>query len=162
MNSVCYIIGWFWCMLWGINGYSFVALQGAVFLIALQLYYVDSRLFKSDAILAAISIPLGLLLEMLLIWAHVIRYGDSSLPPIWILAIYPLFALLVNHLFSFLKGYPIPAFFIGFIGIPSSYFWVNTHGGLTFGYSSVLTWIILGTCYGLFLNLLLKISNVKT
>lgn len=164
INSICYVVGWFWCMLWGIAGHPIIAVQGAAFLIALQLYYTnaeDSSLFNRDALLVAISIPLGFLLEMFLIQTHVIRYGDSDFPPIWIIAIYPLFALLVNHVFSFLKDYYIAAFFIAFLGIPSSYFWVNTHGDLTFGYSSILTWIIIGNCWGVLLCLLLKIANPK-
>lgn len=157
MNTVCYIIGWFWCMLWGIYGHPFIALQGAVFLIALQLYYSNHK----DSLLVAISVPLGFLLEMLLIHTNVIQYGNSSFPPIWVIAIYPLFALLINHLFSFLKGHPIAAFFIGFIGIPSNYFWLNSQGALSFGYSPIISWIIIGTCWGILLNLLIKIGNLK-
>ncbi len=156
INTVCYLIGWLWCILWGIYGHPLVALLGAIFLIALQLHY--SRFFWSDVLLVAISIPVGFLIEFLLIQTQTIRYGNSSFPPIWIIPIYPLFALLINHLFSFLKDHAIAGFCIGFFGIPSTYFWLERHGGLSFGYSPILTWIIIGTAWGLLFSLLLKVS----
>lgn len=162
LSSLCYVIGWSWCILWGIYGHPAIAVQGAIFLIALQLYYTkmeDSNIFTKDVILVAVSIPLGFLLEMFLIQTNVIRYGDSAFPPAWIIAIYPLFALLINHVFSFLKGNATAAYFIGFLGIPSSYFWIRSHGALSFGYSDALTWFIIGTCWGILFALLLKITR---
>lgn len=163
LNTFCYIIGWFWCMLWGIAGHWIIAVQGAIFLIILQLYYArqeNESLFIQDLKLVSVSIPLGFLIELFLIQTHVIQYGGFSFPPLWIIAIYPLFALLVNHIFSFLKQtHLIASFVIGLLGIPSSYFWLNTHGALNFGYSAVLTWLIIGTCWGLFLSLLVKVTK---
>lgn len=157
LNSLCFIIGLFWCMLWGIYGHPLIALQGAVFLIALQLYYTE---YKQDILLVGISTSFGFWFEMLLIHTNVIRYGDSNFPPLWMIAIYPLFALLVNHVFSFLKDKAPLAFLIGFMGIPSIYFWLHTQGVLSFGYSPMLAWIIIGAFWGLLLNQLLKIANL--
>lgn len=161
LNSICYTIGWFWCVILGIHGYALLAASGAVFLIVLQLYYTktkDISLYIQDVLLVIFSIPLGLLLETLFIQTHVLDYGTSLFPPIWIIALYPLFALVLNHSLSFLKKNALAGFLIGFLA-PFSYFGGKSFGGLTFGYSPFLTWVIIGFFWGVFLYILIKIAN---
>lgn len=162
LNSLCYTIGWFWCVILGIHGHPIIAALGAIFLIVLQLYYAKSKdisLYIQDMLLVGFSIPLGALLELFFIQTNTIQYGQNAFPPIWIIAIYPLFALVLNHTLSFLKKSSFAAFLIGFFAAPFSYFGGSSLGGLTFEYSPYLTWIIIGTGWGLFLCLLIQIAN---
>lgn len=158
LNSICYTIGWFWCVLLGIHGYALLAILGAVFLILIQLYYTkrkDISLYIQDVILLIFSIPLGILLEMFFIQTNILNYGTFLFPPAWIVALYPLFSLILNHSLRLIKK---RAYIVGFLA-PLSYFAGQSLGGLTFGYSPFLTWMFIGLSWGVFLYILIKIAN---
>jgi predicted DCC family thiol-disulfide oxidoreductase YuxK len=164
-NSLCYTAGWFWCVLFGIHGQSTLATIGAVFLILFQLYCTkikDMALYIQDVLLVGFSVPLGTLLEVFFIQTNLIHYANATktLPPIWIVCLYPLFSLLLNHSLKIIKKNYLASFLLGFLGAPLSYIAGLSLGGLTFPYPLIQTWIIIGTCWGLFLCLLSKIANI--
>lgn len=165
LNSLCYTIGWFWCVLFGIHDQSILATIGAVFLILFQLYCTkikDIALYIQDVLLVIFSVPLGALLEMFLIQTSFIYYANTTgmLPPIWIVFLYPLFSLLLNHSLKIIKKNYLVSFLLGFLGAPLSYIAGNSLGGLTFPYPLLQTWILIGICWGLFLCLLTKIAII--
>jgi predicted DCC family thiol-disulfide oxidoreductase YuxK len=165
LNSLCYTAGWFWCVLFGIHGQSFVATIGAVFLILFQLYCTkikETALYIQDVLLVIFSVPLGALLEIFFIQTNLIHYANTTkmLPPIWIVCLYPLFSLLLNHSLKIVKKNNLASFLFGFLGAPLSYVAGISLGGLTFPYPLLQTWIMIGICWGLFLCLLTKIANV--
>lgn len=165
LNSLCYTAGWFWCVLFGIHDQSALATIGAVLLIVLQLYYTkikDISLYIQDVLLVIFSIPLGTILEIFFVQINVIDYTHTTLsfPPIWIICLYPLFSLLLNHSLTIIKKNYFLSFLFGFIGAPLSYIAGNSLEGLTFPYTLLQTWIIIGICWGLFLCLLTKIANI--
>ncbi len=166
LNSLCYSAGWFWCVLFGINGHYIIASSGAIFLIILQLYCTkikDVGLFIQDLILSLLSIPLGLLLEMFFIQINIVQYANNAkmFPPIWIVLLYPLFSLLINHSLKIIKKNCLVSFLFGFLLAPFSYVAGVSLGGLTFPYPIFQTWIIIGISWGLFLCLLTKFANIK-
>jgi hypothetical protein len=165
LNSICYTLGWFWCVLFGIHGQSIAATIGAVFLILFQLYCTkikNNALYIQDLLLVIFSVPLGAFLEIFFIQANLIHYANTSsmLPPIWIVLLYPLFSLLLNHSLKIIKKYYLASFLFGFLGAPLSYIAGISLGGLTFPYPLLQTWIMIGICWGLFLCLLIKIANI--
>lgn len=165
LNSLCYTAGWFWCVLFGIHGQSIVATIGAVFLILFQLYCTkikDIALYIQDVLLVIFSVPLGALLEIFFIQTNLIHYANTTkmLPPIWIVLLYPLFSLLFNHSLKIIKKNYLASFLFGFLGAPLSYIAGISLGGLTFPYSLLPTWLMIGICWGLFLCLLTKIANI--
>ena len=165
LNSLCYTVGWFWCVLLGIHGQTLLAVTGALFLIGLQLYCIkrkDRDLYVQDLWLVIFSILLGILMELFFIRTDIIFYSitKTNFPPLWIICLYPLFALSFNHSLKFLqKNYLLP-FLFGFLGAPLSYLSGSSLGGLTFPHALIPTWIILGICWGLFLCLLKKIALI--
>ena len=165
LNSLCYTTGWFWCVLFGIHGQSIVATIGAVSLILFQLYCTkikDTALYIQDVLLVIFSVPLGALLEIFFIQTNLIHYANTTkmLPPIWIVFLYPLFSLLLNHSLKIIKKNYLASFLFGFLGAPLSYIAGISLGGLTFPYPLLPTWIMIGVCWGLFLCLLTKIANI--
>lgn len=165
LNSLCYTTGWFWCVLFGIHGHSVVAIIGACFLILLQLYCTkrkDLSLYIQDVLLVIFSVPLGTLLELFFIQTNLIHYVNTTsiLPPIWIVLLYPLFSLLLNHSLKIIKRNYLASFSFGFLGAPLSYIAGLSLGGLTFPYPLPQTWIMIGICWGVFLCLLAKIGNI--
>ena len=165
VNSLCYTTGWFWCVLFGIHGQFIVAIIGAVFLILFQLYCTkikDIALHIQDVLLVIFFVPLGALLEIFFIQTNLIHYANTTkmLPPIWIVLLYPLFSLLINHSLKIIKKNYLASFLFGFLGAPLSYVAGISLGGLTFPYPLLPTWIMIGICWGLFLCLLTKIANI--
>lgn len=163
-NSACYTVGWFWCILWGIQGKPIIAVVGALVLALVQIYntkFLSRTLFIEDFLLAVISIPLGILLEMFFLNIDIIRYANSSgsFPPVWIIALYPLFVLQINHALNILKFGNIWYLLFGFLCAPISYIAGSNLGGLTFHVPITLAWIILGISWGLFLCLLGKLAD---
>lgn len=165
LNSLCYTAGWFWCVLFGIHGKSLVALSGAIFLVLLQLYYTKKHaiaLYIQDTLLAAFSTLLGVVLETFFIQSAILQYGNGAqiLPPLWIICLYPLFSLLLNHSLKIIKQNYFVAFLFGFLGAPLSYIAGSSLGGVTFPHPLIETWIMIGICWGLFLSLLTHISHI--
>lgn len=164
VNSFCYTLGWFWCVLFGIHGQSFIAVTGAVFLILFQLYCAKSKdisLYIQDVLLVIFSIPLGTILEIFFIQTNLIHFANNAkiFPPIWIVFLYPLFSLLLNHSLKIIKKNYLVSFLFGFLGAPLSYFAGHSLGGLTFPYPLLQSGIMIGACWGLFLCILSKIAN---
>lgn len=166
INSLCYTLGWFWCVLLGVRDHSFLAVMGAIFLISAQLYLAkgkDVSLYIQDLLLVLFSIPLGALLEIFFIQTKLIHYSNASgtlLPPIWIVFLYPLFSLLINHSLKLMKKNFLIPFLLGFLGGPLSYVAGKSLGALTFPSPLLPTLIIIGISWGLFLCLLVKIANI--
>lgn len=165
LNSLCYTAGWFWCVFFGIHAQPILAAIGAVFLVLFQLYCTkikDTALYIQDALLVIFSVPLGALLEIFFIQTNLIHYANTTkmLPPIWIVSLYPLFSLLLNHSLKIIKKNYLVSFLFGFLGAPLSYIGGVSLGGLTFPYPLLQTWIMIGICWGLFLCLLTKIANI--
>jgi len=164
INSLCYTVGWFWCVIWGIHGESALALVGALFLISFQLYcsrIKNIALYIQDIILVLFSVPLGTLLEVFFIQANLVHYVGTTkiFPPIWIICLYPLFSLLLNHSLKKIKTSYLLSFLFGFLGAPLSYAAGLSLGGLTFAYPLSLNLILIGIFWGGFQCLLSKIGN---
>jgi predicted DCC family thiol-disulfide oxidoreductase YuxK len=85
--------------------------------------------------------------------------ASTPLPPIWIISLYPLFSLLINHSLSFLKSSPFIAFIVGFIAAPLSYLAGVKMGGALFPHPLLSTWSVIGVLWGLFLVLLTAIAK---
>lgn len=165
LNSLCYIAGWFWCILFGIHGQPIIAAIGAVFLILFQLYYTKIKnvcLYIQDVLLVVFSFPLGVLWEIFFIQTGLIHYTKTAetLPPFWIVLLYPLLSLLLNHSLKIIKKNYSISFLFGLLVAPLSYMAIAFLGGLTFSYPITQTWIIIGIFWGLLVCLLTKISNV--
>lgn len=165
LNSLCYTVGWLWCVHFGIHNQWILATIGAVFLILFQLYcskIKDIGLCFQDLLLVVFSIPLGALLELFFIQTSLIHYVNTiqMIPPIWIVLLYPLFSLLFNHSLKIIKKNYLASFLLGFLGAPLSYIAGISLGGLTFPYPLLQTWIMIGICWGLFLCLLAKIAII--
>jgi len=165
LNSLCYTLGWFWCVLFGIGGHWIIATVGALLLVFFQLYCTkikDDYLYIQDVLLVLISIPLGTFLEIFFIQTSLLRYINTvgMIPPIWIVCLYPLFSLLLNHSLKIIKNNYFASFLFGFLGAPLSYFAGHSLGGVTFAFHYVQTWIAIGICWGLFLCLFVKIAKI--
>lgn len=163
-NSLLYTIGWFWCVSWGAKNYPLAALLGGTFLIAIQLIniaFASRSALKKDVLLLLPSLALGAFMELFFLQSGTIVYAHSSsaLPPLWILILYPLFALVLNHSLNFLQKSYLLSFLFGFAFAPLSYIAGGQMGAATLRYSLLLTWIIIGISWGIFLVVVTWVSK---
>lgn len=165
LTSVCFTAGWFWVVIFGARGESPLAVLGGAFFVLFQLYVVkikDIGLYIQDLLLVVFSLPLGVFLETFFIQAGLLHYPNtgSILPPIWVVSIYPLSFLLLNHSVKAIKRNYFMSFVVGFLAAPLNYAAESYLGGVTFLYSSLQTLTIIGVCWGIFLCLFSKIANI--
>lgn len=163
-TSICYTIGWFLCLLCGAKNQSLLAFLGAFTLIAVQLYHIYRAYpvdFTPDVILVLVSIPTGIALEIFLVKMGMLKYHEhnSLFPPIWIIMLYPQFALFLNHSIAFVKKNKLLPFLFGFIGAPPSYIGGASLGAATLFYPQWQLWLILGASWGLYLFFLTEIAK---
>lgn len=162
--GISYTIGWFLCLLAGSNNLPLLAFLGAFSLIVIQLYYIYKVYptdFKPDLILILLSIPTGIALEIFIVKTGILKYHDhnSLFPPIWIIMLYPQFALFLNHCIGFVKRNKFLPFLFGFIGAPPSYIGGASLGAATLFYPHWLIWLILGASWGVYLFLLTELAK---
>jgi len=162
LNLTYFIIGWLWCVMWGINGYTFFALIGAITLISFQLYFNKSVLiYTKDLILMFFITLSGIILEMILMQTQLISYENHWLfPPLYIICLYPLFSLLCNQTLEQIMKNKLFSFCLGFLIAPISYFVVYWLSGLNFYYPLYVTWILIGSLFGTYFYLISYLKNV--
>lgn len=160
LNSVLYTLGWFWCVWWGANNLSWIAFFGAFALIVTQLIniaFIDKYAFRKDMCLSVGALALGFIQELAFLKSGVIVYSNANFnfPPLWILVLYPLFALLLNHSLQFLQKSYWLAFLVGLLGAPLSYIAGEYMGAVILKYSLSMTWVVIGISWGIFLVVLI-------
>ncbi len=155
-NVLCYSLGWFWAVCMGSAGHTLLASTGLFLLIIAQITYakhVARESFYSDFILSLSVFLMAPFLEILFPALDLFRYTHHNglLPPLWILLLYPLFFLQMNHSLKWLIGRPALAAVLGFIFAPLSYFGGSALGGLEFSSSPLVIFLGVGLGWSIFL-----------
>jgi len=163
-NCFCYILGSLWSVFFGLRGMYPIGVLGVLFLLIIQLIYTKRHslaLYIEDIIIMPIVIFFGTLLEMTFIRLKIVHYADalSHFPPIWMIAIYALFSLLLNHSLMQVSKKQLPTFLSGFFGVPISYMIGHFFTDLSFPHGKIIAWLVLGSFWGLFLCFLRAITN---
>ncbi len=121
-NLVGYQLVWFAIVISASRGHPLWGIAVALGFVALQFHFSATRSADARALLAALSC--GLLLDGALAATGWLRYASplASLPaPVWILALWMAFAMTLNHSMAFLRGKPLMAALLGFVGGPLAY-----------------------------------------
>jgi predicted DCC family thiol-disulfide oxidoreductase YuxK len=151
-----YTLTWFISIFYGAKGSLVIPLFAS-----LACYTSQLILFlRSDRLSLLICIPLsiyaiilGLIQEMLLISLGMLIYPNQGLsPPLWLLSLYPLFALTLNSSLSFINRNLMFSFFIGGIGAIAAYSAGAKMGGVHL--SVPLAYPALFASWGIFLTIL--------
>lgn len=115
-NAVLFQVGWFVCLLFG--DFWAMCFTGA----ALLVHFVLSPCQREDALALVIALLIGLLHDSLLIACDYIRFVETiHWPPIWLVCIWALFGLTLNHSLRWLYQRFWLAAVLGIIAGPLSY-----------------------------------------
>jgi hypothetical protein len=133
MPSVYFVIGqagWFACVISAARGAAWIGVAFAIALIALHLWRVDRALQEAKLIVTVVI--LGGLWESTLVSAGLLAYPDSTqipgIAPVWLLALWGLFAAQINTTYPWLKKRLWLAPLLGAIAGPLSF-----HAGAVLG-----------------------------
>jgi Protein of unknown function (DUF2878) len=134
-NFVLFQIGWFACV------WSAAAHQpwiGALVTTGVVLAHVlRASIPKAELKLVLISLGLGLVFDSLLVWQGWLQYSSgimfSNVAPYWIVALWGLFATLLNVSLRWMRGRWFIAVVFGVVGGPAAYYGGLRLGALEFG-----------------------------
>lgn len=115
-NALLFQVGWLVCILCG----SFWA--GIFTLAAIIFHFVIVPQRREDAVAVVIAIALGLLHDLLLLHSGHIQFAESSyLPPLWLICLWVLLGITLNHSLVWIYSRPLWSALLGAIAAPLSY-----------------------------------------
>lgn len=124
VNGLLYGVAWFILVIYGSKGSLIIPIITAVGCYAAQITLLakfDRKSLHISILLSIFAIGLGLIQEMVFIHSEILTYPKGGIfPPLWLLVLYPLFALTLNSSLKFLnKNLLLPFFLGGFGGLLS-------------------------------------------
>jgi predicted DCC family thiol-disulfide oxidoreductase YuxK len=118
----------------------------------------DKKSFLIFLPLLIYALFLGFLQETLFIHLDILTYENAPLfPPIWVLAIYPLFSLCLNSSLSFINKNLSYAFLVGGFGSITSYFFIEKMKSVSI--NGGIAYIFLFLSWGIYLSILTLLNR---
>jgi Protein of unknown function (DUF2878) len=122
-NFLAFQAAWFVCVWGGAHGRVGLGVLWVAITVAAHVALAPRG--RSEATLVAVVTLLGTIWESALVIMGLVRYPFGNflgyLPPIWIIAMWSLFAIVLNVSLRWMRGRPLTAAIFGFIGAPLSY-----------------------------------------
>ena len=116
-------MGWFVCILGAAWNYTYIAIAISIGILFLHLYLTDKN--ANDIKLSAIAATFGFIFDGFMLFNNMIIYNNPGVPypftPIWIVILWILFAITLNHSLAWLKGRTSLAMLFGLMGGPLVY-----------------------------------------
>lgn len=122
-NFIGFQIGWFACVVGAAQGYPLVAVAVAAIIVILHLLRDNNIYFELCLIVSAVFV--GIIWESLLLASNWLSYSssdnDTFFAPVWLVAMWALFATTINHSMAWLKGRYFLAMILGAIFGPLAF-----------------------------------------
>lgn len=162
INGVIYTLSWIICVYSGAQGRTILPLFLGAISLFIQLYYLyyhRLNFYYQNLFLMLFALSLGFCMELLFVGGGILRYSTQntlwiSLPPAWILILYPLFALTVNHSLSYFSQHLFLFCLLGLFGGPMSYYAGSRMKAVNFLGNNVVDFVVIGFVWMLFMALL--------
>ncbi|WP_455208746.1 DUF2878 domain-containing protein [Kaarinaea lacus] len=163
INFVLFQLGWFACVIGAARQLEWLAVLSIVLIIAIHLFLVKDRMRELQLILTAGM--LGLVLDSALISLGVFtpasNLGLHNIAPLWLISLWMLFGITLNHSLRWLQQRYIIAALMGFVFAPLAYWAGQRLGALSFppDHSPIFSLLVIGACWLLITPLLLLSSQ---
>lgn len=142
-NALSFQLGWFACVLGG----SVIGVPVALLLLAVHLRWLGG---PGEWRLLLAMLLLGALLDSSLMHLGVFDFAQAGwLCPLWLMALWPLFATTLLHALSWASGRYWLLGLLGAVGGPLSYYAGTKLGALSFGVELELALVVLAVVWGL-------------
>ena len=146
LNFLLFQVGWFICVLGAANDSTFLALALVTTLIIIHITITPHKI--DDIKLFAYALIIGFVYDGFIQFYGLILYNSAGwqfpLPPLWILMLWVLFSMTLNHSLSWLKGRIIISSVFGFVGGPLAYIAAEKLGAITITSSQTIFILALG------------------
>lgn len=120
LNLGAFQAAWFATVLGAAHGLPWLGPVAVLAAVGLHLVQTHRRSLALGLLLAAAL--LGFVFEHVLLSAGLVRYpGDPAWVPLWMLALWPLFATTLNVSLAWFKPRPVPAALVGAMAGPLAY-----------------------------------------
>lgn len=132
-NFIGFQIGWFTCVVGAAQGYPLVAVAVASIIVILHLLR-DNNLY-SELCLIISAVFIGIIWESLLLasgWLAYASSGGARIAPIWLVAMWALFATTINHSMAWLKNRYFLALLLGVVFGPLAFIAGENLGAVVF------------------------------
>ena len=132
-NFIGLQIGWFACVVGAAQGYPLVAVAVASIIVILHLLR-DNNLY-SELCLIISAVFIGIIWESLLLasgWLAYASSGSANIAPIWLVAMWALFATTINHSMAWLKNRYFLALLLGAVFGPLAFIAGENLGAVVF------------------------------
>lgn len=133
-NFVFFKAGWLSSVIGGANQMPWLGPLAVLIAVLAHLYFAKRP--STELVLIVACAAIGAVFDSILVSAGLVTYSSGmfsdSLAPYWIIGMWVLFATTLNLSLSFLKGRPVAAAAMGFVGGPLAYIGGSKLGGIEF------------------------------
>lgn len=151
LNALLFQVGWFVCVL----ERGLLALAATALILGMHLF--RHREQPREWLCIAVIAFIGVLQDFLLIQLNVLQFDGQPVPPLWLVAIWLLFASTLNHSLKWLQQRWWLAALLGAISGPLSYLAGERLGALTLN-KELLP--VLGIAWGMCLPMLFAVLEL--
>lgn len=158
-NFILFQVAWFACVLGAANNLPWLGVT--VTLVVLAWHFFHSSHPKSELLLILAALCIGALFDQFMLamsWVDYQAHGwNTSLVPVWILALWMAFASTLNLSLAWMQGRYLIAILFGGSGGPLAYFGAENLGAVTL--TSTSSFIALGVGWAIITPLLLVVAS---
>ncbi|HVN47153.1 MAG TPA: DUF2878 domain-containing protein [Steroidobacteraceae bacterium] len=158
VNFILFQIGWFGCVL-NASARPLTAAAIALLIVAVSVWRRDDR--RGEFLLASLAAVIGTLCDSLFVMSSRLHYADAlfaPLPPLWDIALWPLFATTLNGALGWLKERLRLAALLGAVAGPLAYAAAARLGAVQLG-SPSSTLLLLAGAWSVLTPLLLVLAR---
>lgn len=159
INFILFQVGWFACVISAASQLEWLSLLSIGITIIIHLILTKDRLPELQIIFTAGL--LGMVLDSTLISLGIFtpetKFSGNGIAPLWLVGVWMLFGITLNHSLRWLHQRYVTAAILGFVFAPVAYLAGQRLGALTFPADSpdYLSLLIIGSCWILVTPLLL-------
>ena len=158
-NFILFQVAWFACVLGAANNLPWLGV--VITLVALCWHFFHSQHPKYELLLIVAALCIGALFDQFMLamsWVNYQAHGwDTSLVPVWILALWMAFASTLNMSLAWMQGRHLIAVLFGGSGGPLAYFGAENLGAVSL--TSSTSFIALGVGWAIITPLLLALAD---
>lgn len=161
-NIVGFYLCW-WASIFGAaNNYFFIGPIFVILFLFFHFFYVINQ--RKEIIFILICFFIGLFIDTFFLRFNVIYYkgyfpDNFNIAPLWVVSLWMCFGSSISHSFKWIKGNYILLFFLGAFSGPLIYVSATKLEVLYFHYAVYVNLIIVSIAWGLFLPLVVYISD---
>jgi len=160
INFLLFQLGWFACVLGGAYDQVIIGSLVAMSVIAFHLYQATAPIREFS--LLAIALIIGFIFESLMVSLSLAQYDHgqafSSIAPLWIILMWPLFATTLNLSMRWLKSLaPLLIALVGAIFAPLAYLAGERLGAVAYN-DTILSMTAISIAWALLLPLMVTVS----